>query len=185
MKRVRYQVAMSLDGFIAGPAGNYDWIVGDDAIDFKALYAQFDTALMGRKTYEAGLSQGEDGAIPGLEVIVFSRTLQPMSRRGLRIVRDDPARVVSELKAQPGRDIWLFGGGELFRTLLDAGLVDTVEVAVMPVLLGAGIPLLPPGATASLVLADHRVLPTSGIAVLAYQVRGSNASAPAIEYVRS
>src|SRR5688572_32669353 len=53
-------------------------------------------------------------------------------------------RSVSALKAKPGRDIWLYGGGALFCSLLDAGLVDTVEVAVVPVLLGAGVPLLPP-----------------------------------------
>ncbi|MFP5287071.1 MAG: dihydrofolate reductase family protein, partial [Thermoanaerobaculia bacterium] len=151
-RRLRYQVAVSLDGFIAGPIGEYDWIVADPAVDFAALYKEFDTAVMGRKTYEVVTAQGGEGAMPGLDVVVFSRSLPAAAYPGVRIVGEEPREVVAELKAKPGRDIWLFGGGALFRSLLDAGLVDTVEVAVMPVLLGAGIPLLPPGAAARLQL---------------------------------
>ncbi len=135
-RRLRYHVAVSLDGFIAGPNGEYDWIVMDPSIDFAALFKQFDTAVMGRKTYEVLTAQGGHGAMPGLDVVVFSRTLPAAAHRGVRIFNDDPRKIVAALKAKPGRDIWLFGGGVLFRSLLDAGLVDTVEVAVVPVLLG-------------------------------------------------
>lgn len=183
-KRLRYQVAVSLDGFIAGPNGEYDWITMDPAIDFKALFKEFDTAVMGRKTYDMMTAQGGHGAIPGLDVVVFSRTLPAATHPGVRIVNDDPSGVVAELKKQKGRDIWLFGGGSLFRSLLDAGLVDTVEVAVMPVLLGQGIPVLPPGALSELVLKDQRILANSGIVFLAYSVTGSNAAAPRIRYVK-
>lgn len=183
-RRLRYQVAVSLDGFIAGPDGEYDWIVMDPAIDFRALYKEFDTAVMGRKTYEIVTAQGGHGAMPGLEVVVFSRTLPAATYRGVRIFNEDPHDIVAALKAKPGRDIWLYGGGVLFRSLLDAGLVDTVEVAVVPVLLGAGIPLLPPGAATKLVLADHKVLPASGIVALSYSVPGGVGPAPRIGYIK-
>jgi dihydrofolate reductase len=181
---VRYQVAASLDGFIAGPKGEHDWIVMDPAIDFAALFNEFDTAIMGRKTYEGMTAQGGHGEMPGLEVVVFSRTLPPATHPGVRIVNDDPRDVVPALKKKPGRDIWLFGGGELFRYLLDAGLVDTVEVAIMPVLIGSGIPLLPAGATTTLTLADQKILPASGIVVLSYSVAGGTGPAPAIRFVK-
>lgn len=183
-RRLRYQVAASLDGFIARPNGEYDWIVSDPSIDFTALFKEFDTAVMGRKTYEIVKAQGGTGAMPGLDVVVFSRALAPAESPGIRILGDDPRDIVTSLKAKRGRDIWLFGGGQLFRTLLDAGLVDTVEIAVMPVLLGEGIPLLPAGASATLVLSDTKVLPKSGIVVLAYSVSGAAGSAPSIQFIK-
>lgn len=184
-RRLRYQVASSLDGFIATPNGGYDWIVMDPAIDFKALYSEFDAAVMGRKTYDVGKAQGASFAMPGIDVTIFSRSLEATAHKGYRIVNDDPADVVRALKAQPGKDIWLFGGGVLFRALLDAGLVDTVELAVMPVLLGDGIPVLPPGALATLVLSDVKRLAPSGIVVLAYSVSGSKGRPPRIRYVKA
>jgi dihydrofolate reductase len=184
-KRLRYQVAVSLDGFIAGPKGEFDWIVMDAAIDFAALYKQFDTVVMGRKTYEVAASQGGNGALPGLEVIAFSQTLPAASSPGVRISNDDPCKIVASLKKKSGRDIWLYGGGSLFRSLLDAGLVDTVEVAVIPVLLGDGIPLLPPGKPTKLLLVDHKILPKSGIVMLAYSIPGSSIPAPSINYIKA
>ncbi len=184
-RRLRYQAAASLDGFIADVNGGYDWIVHDPAIDFSALFGQFDTVVMGRKTFDVTSAQDGGGSMPGMQVFVFSRTLPAAARDGVTITGDDPAQVVAALKNQPGRDIWLYGGGILFRSLLDAGLVDTVEVAVMPVMLGSGIPLVTPGPLATLTLADRKVLPASGIIVLAYQVSGCTALPPRIEYVKT
>jgi len=184
-RQLRYHVAVSLDGFIAGPNGEYDWIVMDPSIDFGALFKQFDTAVMGRKTYEVMTAQGGHGAMPGLDVIVFSRTLPRAVYPGVRILNDDPGKIVAGLKAKPGGDIWLFGGGALFRSLLDAGLVDTVEVAVMPVILGVGIPLLPPGASTTLVLTDQKTLPRSGIVALSYSIPGGVGPAPRIRYIKA
>ena len=168
MRRLRYQVAASLDGFIAGPKGEFDWIPQDPDIDFKALWAAYDTLVMGRKTYEA--TKGMGGG-KGVQSIVYSTTLDPAKHKKVAVVNTDPAAHVRELKAKPGKDIWLFGGGALFRTLLAAGVVDTVEPAVCPILLGGGIPLLPgPAAQAKLSLTGHRLYPKSGIVLLEYAV---------------
>ena len=171
MRRLRYQVATSLDGYIAGPNGEFDWIVMDPDIDFAALGAQFDTAVMGRKTFLTTVQQGGSGAMPGLDVVVYSRTLSPADYPAVSIVSSDPVESVRSLKARPGRDIWLFGGGELFRTLLGAGLVDTVEPAVVPVLLGGGIPMLPVlSSRTKLTLSKHHLYPKSGIVALEYSI---------------
>lgn len=171
MRRVRYQVAMSLDGYIAGPNGEADWIVADPEIDFDALFAQFDTFLIGRGTWEAMAAMGGPPMPAGTKTIVFSRTLRQEDHPGVTIVAEGAGETVAALRAEEGKDIWLFGGGVLFRELLEAGLVDTVETAVMPVLLGGGIPLLPPPAPrATLRLTGRRVYETSGIVLLEYDV---------------
>jgi dihydrofolate reductase len=167
MRRVRYQVASSVDGFIADPDGGHDWIVADPDIDFAALTAQFDTLIMGRKTFEVAGAAG----VPGAEVVVCSRTLRQEEHPGVRIVADGVAELVRELKARPGRDIWLYGGGELFRSLLEADCVDTVEPAVIPVMLGDGVPMLPgPSLRCRLRLTRHRLYAKSGIMLLEYDV---------------
>jgi dihydrofolate reductase len=93
------------------------------------------------------------------------------------VVADGAESAVAKLKAEPGKDVWLFGGSSLFRSLLDAGLVDAIEVAVIPVLLGEGIPLLPGGPRSpGLELTHSEVLP-SGIVRLSYAV-GEPAARP-------
>ncbi len=139
MRRIRYQVACSLDGYIAGPRGEYDWIVMDPDIDFQGMMSRYDTVLMGRKTFES--SGG--GASSGMTTYVFSRTLRQKDHPDVIVVSGDVPALLAELRSAPGRDIWLFGGGELLRSLLALGGVDTVEPAVIPVLLGGGRPLLP------------------------------------------
>ena len=168
MRRVRYSVAMSLDGYIAGPNGESDWIVIDPDFDFGALMGAFDTALLGRKTYEATRQQSGGGAMPGVQAYVFSRTLHQADCPGV-IVSDKPAETVATLKSGSGKDIWLFGRGSLFRSLLELGLVDAVEVAVIPVLLGGGVSLLPPPAReAKLRLVKHRIYEKTGTVSLEY-----------------
>jgi dihydrofolate reductase len=170
MRRLRYSVAATLDGFIADPNGGYDWIIMDEAIDFAALFSEFDTFVMGRKTWEVSVPSEFGDMFAGKEVIVFSRTLKS-ARPGVKIVDTSPVDTVRELKQKPGKDIWLFGGGSMFRTLADAGLVDTVEVAVMPVILSEGVPLMTPGPRITGMKLDKcETLPASGIVMLSYTI---------------
>lgn len=171
MRRVRYSVAMSLDGYIAGPQGESDWIVIDPDLDFNALFNAFDTILMGRKTYEATKQPDSGGGgMPGMQSYVFSRTLRPEDCPGV-ILSDDPEGIITDLKSKPGKDIWLFGGGSLFRSLLELGLVDSAEVAIMPVMLGEGVPVLPPPAQlAKLKLIHHQAYEKTGTMLLEFAV---------------
>lgn len=170
MRRVCYSVAMSLDGYIADPKGGYDWIVMDPDIDFGSLFKTFDTVLMGRKSYEAARKQGGGAAMPGVKAYVFSRTLRQADCPDVTI-SDNPKEAVAALKRQKGKDIWLFGGGELFRSLLELGLVDEVQVGIIPVLLGKGLPMLPSPATSSkLKLASHKIYAKTGTVMLSYAV---------------
>jgi len=170
MRRVRYAVAASLDGYIAGPKGEADWIIMNPEMDFRALFEQFDTFLLGRRTFEMMARAGR-GETPGMKTFVFSRTLRQQDYPGVTVVAEKSEETVAALRAEPGKDIWLFGGGSLFRSILNAGLVDTVEVAIIPVLLGGGIPLLaPPAGQTKLNLTGHKVYKT-GIASLEYAVQ--------------
>jgi dihydrofolate reductase len=162
---------MSLDGYIAGPGGEYDWIVIDPEMDFAAMWKEFDTFLMGRKTFEVMQRMGDDvSPMPGVQNIVFSRMLKADDYPNV-LISDDAEGLVTKLRMKPGKDIALFGGGELFRSLLAAGLVDRLEVSVVPILLGGGIPLLPsPAGKAQLKLRTQRLYEKTGTLHLEYDI---------------
>jgi dihydrofolate reductase len=165
MRTVRFSAAISLDGYIADPDGGYDWIVMDPEIDFKEMFKRYDAVLMGRKSYEMSKSYG----MPGPKAYVFSRTLRQADDA---TVSSDVKKTVTELKKAKGKDIWLFGGGELFKSMLELKLVDALEVAVIPVLLGGGLPLLPKTkARATLVLTSQRLFKKTGTVLLNYDLK--------------
>ena len=172
MRPVRYNVAASLDGYVAGPHGDFDWIPDDDAVDFASIFANVDTVLLGRKSYEVAQAMGgERPWTPETRVFVFSHLLSPEAHPEVTVVPDHAAERVKALREEPGGgDIWLFGGGELFRTLLAAGQVDRVEVTVVPVLLGSGTPLLAPPAPQTRLALTHSQVYPSGMVGLTYEV---------------
>lgn len=159
MRQLVYFVAISADGCIAGPAGQVDFypMRGDHidaqvaelpetlprhvraALGVPTRQARFDTVLMGSRTYAPGLAAGITDPYAPLETIVFSRQQAPRRDGSLRVTNEEPLNVVRELKAEPGRDLWLCGGGNLAATLL--GEIDELIVKVNPVLAIDGIRL--------------------------------------------
>jgi dihydrofolate reductase len=178
MRPIRYNVAASLDGYIADAQGAFDWIPDDSTVDFEALFRSVDTYLLGRRTYDTVRATASAPFNPGARVYVFSRTLAPGADQGVTIVRDDPVALARSLRNEAGPgEIWLFGGGELFATLLAAGQVDRVEITVVPVLLGGGVPLvahLPARSALSLI---HTQVYPSGMVALHYEVLAAEGAA--------
>ncbi|HSR51237.1 MAG TPA: dihydrofolate reductase family protein [Acidobacteriota bacterium] len=142
MKKLKYFVATSLDACLADPEGGVDWLFTDQDYGMGDFFSTVDTVLLGRKTFEFGLSHGMRG-YEGMDNYVFSTTLDPDDYPEVTVTSEDPAQLVAQLKGESGKDIWLVGGGQLARPLFEAGLVDEVSTAVHPILLGRGIPLLP------------------------------------------
>jgi dihydrofolate reductase len=182
MRPLRYNVAMSLDGYIADTHDAFDWIPDDDTVDFAGLFARVDTILIGRRTYDVMRTQDTVPWNADTRVYVISRTLTPGSHDGINIVRDDPVALASSLRHEPGDgEIWLFGGGQLFAELLAGNQVDAVEVTIVPVLLGGGIPVVASiPERAPLTLTHSHVYP-SGMVALHYSVIPAQAGTHVID----
>ena len=170
MRQLRYSVASSLDGYIAGPNGEFDWIVVDSEIDFEAMYAGFGGLVLGRKSYEVFLATGGAPG-PALPVHVYSRTLLEGQRDGVTFARDAVSHVRALKESGSGKPLWLWGGGQLCRELAAAGLLDGIDVAIIPVVLGNGLPMIAtPGPQLSLKLTSHRLYAQTGTLFLQYDV---------------
>lgn len=172
MRTVIYGAACSLDGYIARPDGAIDWLRWSDDVGaiMKEFWKGIDTVLMGRKTWEVSVAMGGGGQMKGLRGYLFSRTLTE-SPEGMELVRDDAGEFVRRLKEQDGKGICVLGGGELARSLLEAGVIDEVGANVHPVLLGTGIPLFPPmNRQVDLELIENRPI-AAGCVYLLYRVK--------------
>lgn len=141
MRKIILGLAVSLDGFIEGPNGEYDWCFTDQDYGMSDFFKRIDAVFMGRKSYELALSvDNEAMGMPKMEEYVFSNTLQ--SVEGDRnLVSGDIADKIREIKNRSGKDIWLFGGAALTASLMNQGLIDEFWLSVHPVVLGAGKPL--------------------------------------------
>ncbi len=174
MRTVTYGAACSLDGFIAAKDGGLDWLhFSKDVQDIMAAYWKtIDVILMGRKTWSASVEQGGGGGGFGnIKTYVFSRTLKHIADPKVQLVTTDAAEFVSDLKGKPGKGICVMGGGDLARSLFEAGLMDEVGLNVHPVLLGSGVPFfLDAGRRTDLELTECRTL-DGGCVFINYRVR--------------
>ena len=141
MRKLILGLAVSLDGFIEGPNGEYDWCFMDPEYNMMEFFQRFDTIFVGRKTYEmsAGMEGGPEG-FPKFKEYVFSTTLDQV-KDGSILIKGDIKPEVVKIKMEKGKDIWLFGGASLTTSLMNLGLVDELSLAVYPILLGGGKPL--------------------------------------------
>jgi dihydrofolate reductase len=173
MRKLTFGGANSLDNYLARTDHAVDWLLWSDEVS--AIMADYwktiDTVLIGRKTYEVARRHGQgNGSYPGVKNYVFSRTLEQASHAGVTIISGDAAEFVRDLKQQDGKDICLMGGGELARSLFEAGLIDEIGFNIHPVLLGSGIPLFHPmSRQINLELLECKVL-KHGCVYVAYRV---------------
>ena len=136
MRKVILSVAVSLDGFIEGPKGEYDWCPPPSKKEMGDFLSDIDTIFMGRKSYElAGIK-----SFPGKEHYVFSDTLNG-NAKGVNIIRSNMLKTVNLMLLEKGKNIWLFGGANLITTFINQNLVDEMWLAFVPIILGGGTPL--------------------------------------------
>ena len=139
-RKVILNLAVSLDGFIEGPNGEFDWCFGDQDYGMKAFMKSIDSIFMGRKSYEVALKHEGKNPYPKIITYVFSSTLKE-AVKGTRLVSGNLADEVQRITAGKGKNIWLFGGASLVTGFLNEGLIDELHLAVHPIILGVGKPL--------------------------------------------
>src|SRR5262245_22389651 len=173
MRKLKYHVAASADGFIARQDGSFDCFpaAGDHVDDYLDSLKSYGAVLMGRKTYEVGLKMGVTDPYPYLKSYVFSRTMKESPDTRVEVVAENGSDLVRSLKNQPGKDIYLCGGADLASALFKEGLIDEVILKVNPLLLGSGIPLLSDiGRRVDLEFIGSKVY-DSGVVLLSYSVK--------------
>lgn len=168
MRRIILGLAVSLDGFIEGPHGEYDWCFTDQDYGMSDFLKRIDAIFMGRKSFELTLKQGEENLWIGMDTYVFSNSLKEVESPNVKLVAGDVVSFVREIKQTKGKDIWFFGGSQLLTTFMNEGLIDEYWLSVHPVILGSGKPLFQNvTARKNLKLVSHKVYET-GLVSLKY-----------------
>lgn len=142
MRKIILGLAVSLDGYIEGPNGEYDWCFTDQDYGLSDFFKRVDTLFMGRRSYEMAQSMGESPnfGLPKFKEYVFSTTINKV-KEGATLIKANIKEEVEKIKNEKGKDIWLFGGARLTTSLLNLRLVDELSLAVHPIILGGGKPL--------------------------------------------
>ena len=169
MRKIILGLAVSLDGFIEGPNGEYDWCFTDQDYGLSDFFKRIDTIFMGRKSFE--LTQRMEGENPwkGVTTYVFSNSLKEVKGENVKLISDDIKKQISDLRKQPGTDIWMFCGAELISTFVNNNWIDEYWLSVHPIILGGGKPLFQHiNDRKKLMLIEHHVYET-GLVSLQYQ----------------
>ncbi len=144
MRKVILGLAVSLDGYIEGPNGEYDWCFTDEDYGMSEFFERVDSVFIGRRSYEVAQNMNPEaadmGGMPKMTEYVFSNTLESVKGDSI-LINGNIKEEVKKIKSSKGKDIWLFGGAELTSSLMNLGLVDEIWLSVHPVLLGSGKPL--------------------------------------------
>ncbi len=144
MRKIKYFVANSLDGFISRVDGGVDWMLMDQDYGMSSFFASVDVAVMGRKTYDRVRELAPKELFPPtIKSYVFSRSEPSRILDGMILVHGSITDWIENIRKQPGKDIWLVGGGEMVRAFLKERLVNEIGLTIHPRLLGDGIPLFP------------------------------------------
>lgn len=146
MRKIILGLGISLDGYIARKSGAIDWLSMDWDYDWTKFFKTIDAVLMGRKSWDAALKMFPKGKAKSnpygaMETYVFSRKLKTSGVAGVEIIAGDLKPFVENLKAKPGKDIYLAGGGDLAASFLNENLIDEIHLGITPHLLGSGLPL--------------------------------------------
>ncbi|MBI3579668.1 MAG: dihydrofolate reductase [Ignavibacteriales bacterium] len=140
MRKIILNLAVSLDGFIEDAEGKFDWCFTDQDYGMSAFTKRIDAVFIGRKSYDLVQRIGGKNPYADLTTYVFSNTLKKVDKN-TNLVNGSIEDEVTKIIKQPGKDIWLFGGASLVTSFINANLVDELQLAVHPVVLGGGKPL--------------------------------------------
>lgn len=171
MRKLKYYVACSVDGFIARKDGSFNDFVfeGEVVNDYIESFKLFDIVLMGRKTYEVGLKEGKTNPYPMMRSYVFSRSIKESPDKEVKLVSENASELVKSLKNEPGKDIYLCGGANLATMLFTENLIDEIILKINPFVMGSGIPLFGEVIKPTyLELTDSKIY-ESGVVLLNYQ----------------
>ena len=178
MRKVILGAGITLDGYIARPDGSVDYLpmTKEASALIASFFATIDTIIMGRKTLDAAIAMSGGKYKPSVKMptYVFSRTHPPGERDGVIFINQTPAAWLRKIRARPGKHIFHMGGGELARSFLEADLIDELYLGVVPILLGGGLPLFPPGfPQRDFVLVENRTYSKSQISLTYRRLRAN------------
>lgn len=166
MRKIILNLAVSLDGFIEGPNGEFDWCFDDQDYGMSDFFSRIDAIFIGRKSYELVKKMGDE-LYKDKKLYVFSSTLNELAP-GEQLIKNNLQEEVMKIKQSPGKDIWLFGGASLVASFINLQLIDEFMLAIHPIILGGGKPLFTDVKSRTLLKLQDAKTFSSGLVQLIY-----------------